>query len=86
MNETTDSLLEFPCDFPLKVMGLHSAEFRDLVGEIVTRHAQAEESATRLSRDGKYMSISFVVRAESREQLDGLYRELSASDEVLFTL
>lgn len=81
-----ESLLEFPCDFPLKVMGKDTDTFRELAVEIVARHASAEAPAVRPSRDGRYVSMSFTIRAESRDQLDALYRELSANDDVLFVL
>ena len=81
-----DSLLEFPCDFPIKVMGVDTPVFRTLVDEIVKRHAGPSESTTRPSRDGKYLAVSYTLRARSQAQLDALYEELSAADEVLFLL
>lgn len=81
-----DSLLEFPCDFPLKIMGRDSEAFRAMTTEIVSRHASACEPAVRASRDARYVSMSFTIKAESREQLDALYRELSANEEILFVL
>ena len=81
-----DSLLEFPCDFPIKIMGVNSPGFRALVAEIVERHAGPAESTARPSRDEKYLAVSYMLRAESRAQLDALYEELSAAEEVLFLL
>lgn len=81
-----ESLMEFPCDFPLKVMGRDSESFRALVNEIVTRHVGETIPSLRPSRDGHYVSMSFTIRAESRAQLDALYRELSANEAVLFAL
>ncbi len=82
----TDSLLEFPCDFPIKIMGVDSPAFRALVHEIVQRHTEPTSPANRPSRDGKYLAISYTIRARSRAQLDALYEELSAAEEVLFLL
>jgi putative lipoic acid-binding regulatory protein len=82
-------LFQFPCDFPLKVMGRTTEHFRMRVRDIVERHAgPLEESqlVTRLSADGNFLSLTFNIRAESRTQLDALYRELSAADEVLVVL
>lgn len=82
-------LLKFPCDFPLKVMGRTTEHFRMLVRDIVERHAgPLEESqlVTRLSADGNFLSLTFHIRAESRDQLDALYRELTAAEEVLVVL
>jgi putative lipoic acid-binding regulatory protein len=82
-------LLEFPCDFPLKVMGRASEEFRALVRGIVECHAgilTQDRIAERLSRDGNFMSLTFTIRAVNREQLDALYRELTSAAEVLVVL
>jgi hypothetical protein len=73
-------LLEFPCDFPIKIMGPTTAEFEGIVLEIVRRHAPdlGEAAVTsRASSGGRYTSITVNLRAKSKEQLDALYRELS---------
>ena len=72
-------LLAFPCDFPIKIMGKTQAGFAQAAIAIVLRHAPDFDPATvemRPSREGKYLSLTCTVRAGSREQLDGLYREL----------
>ena len=84
-----ESLLEFPCDFPLKVMGRDTESFRDATLAIVERHAgklDADRIRSRPSRGGAFRSVTFTISARSQEQLDGLYRELSAHDEVLIVL
>lgn len=84
-----DTLLEFPCDFPLKVVGRSGAEFEALVREIVERHAgPLDESHVRdrPSRDGKFVALTCLIRAESKAQLDGLYEELSRHPDVLMVL
>jgi len=73
--------LEFPCDVPIKIMGPTTEAFEGLVIAIVRRHVpDLGEGAvsTRASRGGRYTSLTVRVRASSREQLDGLYTELSA--------
>ena len=73
------STLAFPCDFPIKVMGRKAPRFAQAVMEIVLRHApdfRAETIEMRPSRQGKYLSVTCIVRAISREQLDALYQEL----------
>jgi putative lipoic acid-binding regulatory protein len=73
------SLIAFPCDFPIKIMGKTQAGFAQAVIEIVGRHAPEFDPATvemRPSRQGRYLSLTCTVRATSREQLDTLYREL----------
>lgn len=86
---TQPTLFEFPCDFPLKVMGRRSDEFRALVMEIVERHVGSLDPARvqqRASKDGNYLSVTCTLRAESKEQLDELYRELTACEQVLYVL
>ena len=73
------SQLAFPCDFPIKVMGRKQPGFAQEVMDVVLRHAPDFDAATmemRPSRQNRYLSITCVVRATSREQLDALYQEL----------
>jgi putative lipoic acid-binding regulatory protein len=82
-------LLRFPCDFPVKVMGRAVPGFEALVVEIVRRHApDLGEGAvsSRGSSGGRYLALTLTVRAESRAQLDAIYRELSAHPDVLMSL
>ena len=75
-----DTLLEFPCDFPLKIMGKAQDELAQAVLEIVTRHAPDFDGASmemRASSGGKYVSLTCTITATSKAQLDALYRELS---------
>jgi len=74
-----ESLLAFPCDFPIKIMGPAQPGFAQSMLAVVLRHAadfDASSMEMRASREGKYLSLTATVRATSREQLDGLYREL----------
>ncbi len=85
----TDTLFEFPCDFPLKVMGRHSEEFRSIVLGIVQKHTgpvDASRIEERPSKDGSYLSLTYTFEAQSREQLDALYRELTSCEKVLIVL
>ena len=75
-----DTLLEFPCDFPLKIMGLSNVALAQTVLDIVLRHAPDFDGATmemRASSGGKYISLTCTITATSKPQLDALYRELS---------
>lgn len=86
---TTDTHLEFPCTFPIKAMGLSGTDFDLLVVEIVSRHAGPVGEgavATRPSSNGKYVSVTVTVRAESKQQLDAIYSELTAHERVLMAL
>ena len=76
-----DTLLEFPCAFPLKIMGKEEGEFAQAVLEVVTRHAPDFDGASmemRASSGGNYLSLTCTVVATSKPQLDALYTELSA--------
>lgn len=84
-----DSLLEFPCTFPIKAMGRCDSGFEARALEIVRRHVPDFDVAgmrTVASRKGNYLSVTFTIEATSREQLDNLYRELSACEELLMVL
>jgi hypothetical protein len=84
-----DSPLSFPCDFPIKVMGRKEPRFAQAVTDIVRKHAPDFDPATvemRPSRQGKYLSVTCVVRATSREQLDALYQELCDHPAVVMVL
>jgi putative lipoic acid-binding regulatory protein len=82
-------LAEYPCDFPIKILGHTRAGFAQAILEVVRRHAPEFDGAAmemRSSKRGKYLSLTCVVRARSREQLDGLYRELCDHPMVVMVL
>jgi putative lipoic acid-binding regulatory protein len=81
-----DSLMEFPCSFPIKAMGIATDDFDMLIVGIVRKHyPDVSEGAvkTRPSREGKYISVTVTIEAQSREQLDNIYLELTAHERVL---
>jgi hypothetical protein len=83
------SLQVFPSDFPIKVMGRHDSNLRALTQAIIERHAgpQAENRIrTRTSGDGNFLALTYTVHATSQEQLDTIYRELTACKSVLMAL
>ncbi len=84
-----DTLLEFPCDFPIKVMGRAEPGFDSLVVELIRRHApELGEGAvtTRASRGGKWISVTVTLRAESKSQIDAIYLDLTAHEKVVMAL
>jgi putative lipoic acid-binding regulatory protein len=86
---TGSTLQEFPSDFPIKVMGRSDGDLRALTQAIVERHAGALSEAsvkTRTSSDGNFLALTYTIRAQSREQLDAIYRELTACKSVLMAL
>jgi uncharacterized protein len=89
MNQPSDTLLEFPCDFPLKIMGERSDSFAQTILDIVLRHAPDFDGSSmemRTSSNGKYLSLTCTIRATSKSQLDALYTEISAHPLVKFSL
>ena len=87
--EERESLLEFPCRFPIKAMGRHSDEFKSAVDDIISRHATmwlGEDVQHTPSREGNFLSITSVIEARSQEQLDAIYQELTDNDLVIMAL
>lgn len=88
-DDSKDTLLKFPCDFPIKVMGRDESAFEAEVLAIFERHLGELNPAqinTRPSSSGKFLSVTVTVRAESQEQLDMIYRSLTDHEQVLFCL
>ena len=84
-----DSLIEYPCDFPLKIFGATQPDFAQTIAEVVLAHAPDFDAATiemRSSSNAKYISLTCTIRATSREQLDNLYRDLSSHPMVKMVL
>jgi putative lipoic acid-binding regulatory protein len=84
-----DTLLEFPCDFPIKVMGSKQDGFAQAICEVVLQYAPDFDVATmemRPSKAGNYLSLTCTVRATSKAQLDALYRQLSGHPMVKVVL
>jgi uncharacterized protein len=83
------TLLKFPSEFPIKVMGRHDSDLLALSQSIIEGHAGAlgaERIRHRVSSDGNFIAITYVVTARSQAQLDGIYRELTACKAVLMAL
>ena len=81
--------LAFPTAFPIKIMGRREGGFAQSVLKIVLRHAPDFHPSTmemRPSRQGRYLSVTCIVRATSREQLDALYQELCDHPSVVMVL
>jgi putative lipoic acid-binding regulatory protein len=83
------SLFEFPCEFPLKIVGRREDGFAQTIADVVRRHADDFEPNTiemRPSKNARYLSLTVTINAQSREQLDGLYSELSKHPMVIMVL
>lgn len=84
-----ETIIEFPCKFQIKAMGMAEDGFDILVVGIIRKHvSDLTENAvkSRLSQGGKYVSITVEVVAESKQQLDSIYFELTAHEKVLWAL
>ena len=86
MSRPEETLLEFPCSFPIKVMGKAADDFDALVVSIIRRHSPDFSDTTvktRHSRGGQYISVTVTIQARSREQLDNIYMDLTAHERIL---
>lgn len=81
--------IEFPCDYPVKVMGENGEDFVDLVVGIGRRHAPEltdEKVGVRASRNGRWVSVTMTIRATGEAQLRALFEELKASGRTQLVL
>ena len=84
-----DTLLEFPCRFPIKMMGRTGDEFRRLAVSLIEKHTGAlpdDAVTTSTSRNGNFLAVTVTIDAQSQEQLDEIYRTLTEHDDVLVAL
>ncbi len=87
--EQPETLLEFPCEYPIKAMGETSADFDAVVVEIVSRHVErlAENAvSSRQSSGGKFTSITVTIQATSKSQLDAIYQDLTDHPRIKYAL
>lgn len=88
-NETKETLLQFPCEFTIKIFGEMAPDFEQVIYDLIHPHVPALSSGSfqsRISENGKYLSLSVTLYVQSREQLDNIYRALSSSPRVLMAL
>ncbi len=84
-----DSVIEYPLEFPIKVMGLNRPDFLPAMLAVFRKHAPDLDESTvvaRASREAKYLSLTISINATSRQQLDALYSELSDHPMVTMAL
>jgi len=84
-----ESALTFPCDFPIKMMGRDTPEFRGLARALVESHTGVlADSAVQVatSRNGRFVSVTVTITATSQQQLDDIYRDVSSHSDVLMAL
>lgn len=89
MSEPDPPKITFPCDYPVKVLGRSSAEFRGVVLEVFERHAPGFDQAgvsVRDSRKGTFVALSVTITATGPEQLKALHEDLLATGHVQMVL
>jgi len=85
----SDTLLQFPCSFPIKMMGRADDEFSDIAVRLIEQHVGiiAENAIhTAKSRNGNFLSVTVTIDAQSQEQLDSIYNDLSNHEDILIAL
>ena len=86
---TEESAIEFPCEFPIKMMGRDTPEFRSTARALVEKHAgKLANDAVRQaqSRKGNFVSITVTITATSQQQLDAIYQDVTDHEDVLMAL
>jgi len=89
MSNLKDTLIDFPCDFPIKVFGQSQQGFAQAVMEVVIKHDPEFKPDTiemKSSRNARYISLTCIVRATSQQQLDNIYRDLCDHPMVVMAL
>lgn len=89
MSEKKETLLEFPCEFPIKAFGKDRASFQDTVYEIVSAHVpelKHTDLKANSSSGGRYLAVTATITAQSQAQLDAIYQALTDHDQVIMAL
>jgi len=84
-----ETLLEFPCEFPVKAMGRHEDDFESLVTGIILGHAENYKDTpvtSAPSSSGTFLSVTVTIEAQSKDQLDRIYQDLTDCERVLVAL
>jgi len=84
-----ESVIEFPCDFPIKIMGREAPEFQVTARTLIENHVgpiAAEAVRINMSGNGNFIAVTVTVTVTSQQQLDDIYRDVSAHEDVLMAL
>lgn len=84
-----ESLIEFPCEFPVKVMGPALPEFHNIINKIAKTHDsefESNQTKQKVSKTGKYISLTLNIHAKDKPQLDAIYKEFTEHELVLWAL
>jgi putative lipoic acid-binding regulatory protein len=89
MTTPSDDILQFPCEFPLRIIGRNEDDFENFAFEFMREFVpdlMAETIRSRLSHGGTYLSVTMTFTAQSREQVDSIYQAMSGHERILFAL
>lgn len=89
VNEPQAPKIEFPCQYPIKVIGTAGEDFAEVICEVVERHAPGVDTTTidvKDSKNGRFLSLRLVITATGQEQLEALHRDLKATGRVHMVL
>ena len=87
--KSPESLINFPCEFPIKILGKDSDVFENTVSQIMAKHDQkySEISVKKNnSKNKNYIALTWVVNVNNKDELDNIYRDLSKDKNILFVL
>ena len=85
----SDEVFQFPCRFPIKAMGLATEDIQGFLLSVLRQHKATphpDDLISRLSGQGKYISVTATIHATSRAQLDSIYLELRADERIRYLL
>lgn len=81
-----DPTLSFPCELPIKVLGRNDGVFREAAWRIIHSYygdLNEDRYSEQQSRNYSYLSLTFIVRAQSRDEADALFRDLTSNDDIM---
>ena len=84
-----ESLIDFPCEFPIKILGKDNDVFENTVSQIMSKHDQeySELSVKKNnSKNKNYIALTWVVNVNNQDELDNIYKDLSKDKNILFVL
>ena len=89
MTDSDRPRITFPCDYPIKVIGDMTPDFKDFVVRVARRHdphLQEKDVSVNSSRNGRFLSVRLVIRATGEPQISSLFNDLKGSGRVRMVL
>ena len=87
--KSRESLIDFPCKFPIKILGKDNDVFENTVSQIMIKHGQkySEFSVKKNnSKNKNYIALTWIVNVNNQDELDNIYKDLSKDKNILFVL